>query len=51
MWHRKRGNDEFQRREYEKALQTYTTAISLSRYSAVSYCNRCLAALKLKNYK
>ncbi|XP_076800099.1 uncharacterized protein LOC143445110 isoform X2 [Clavelina lepadiformis] len=45
------GNQQFQQKEFDLALNTYSQAIDNARYSAVLYCNRCQTALKLKQFR
>jgi hypothetical protein len=44
------GNSAFKRRQWSKAVQFYSEAISLSDTNATYYCNRAAAYLELGRY-
>ncbi|XP_017058307.1 tetratricopeptide repeat protein 12 [Drosophila ficusphila] len=48
---RSQGNEAFRSEKYEKAILHYDKAIIKVKDSAISYCNRALCYIKLKNYK
>lgn len=45
------GNDYMKLEQYERAVNSYTSAIELDPQSAVYYCNRAAAHTSLANYK